>query len=139
MDMVQWDDVLSVECEEIDKDHKNLVGLLNKLILTINEGKSRDMVGSVLDELINYTSWHFRHEERLMQTYRFPGLMTHRNEHMQLISQVVVLQKQFYEGTVDLTQDVLNFLINWVTHHIQETDKGMGQFLKNKMAPQGIA
>ncbi|MBF0614368.1 MAG: hemerythrin family protein [Magnetococcales bacterium] len=133
MELFAWNDELSVGCLEVDQDHKKLVGILNSLIAAIKEEHGREVIGKILNDLLSYTSWHFRHEERLMQTYRFSGFMAHKKEHAELIAQAVTLQKQFDEEGKDLSDDVLEFLKKWLTHHILEVDMVMGRFLHEKI------
>ncbi|MBF0127613.1 MAG: hemerythrin family protein [Magnetococcales bacterium] len=133
MDTLQWSESLSVGFQEVDDDHKKLVVMLNTLITAIQEKNSRSIIGKVLHELISYTSWHFRHEERLMQTYRFKGFLAHKGEHAELINQAGELQRKFTHEGVDLTQDVLEFLKTWLTNHILKTDREMGLFLSGKV------
>ncbi|MBF0178429.1 MAG: hemerythrin family protein [Magnetococcales bacterium] len=134
METLQWTDALSVGLAEIDNDHKKLVEMLNALIVASRDGSERIRIGKILDELISYTSWHFRHEERLMQTYRFKGFMAHKNEHAGLIEQAASLQKAFHANQAEITLEVLEFLRNWLTHHILETDLELGTFLKPKLS-----
>ncbi|MBF0610168.1 MAG: hemerythrin family protein, partial [Magnetococcales bacterium] len=103
------------------------------LITAINENREREVVGRVLDEMLSYTSWHFRHEERLMQTYRYEGFTNHKNEHAELIGHASNLRRQFHEEGAGITQEVIDFLKKWLTHHILETDMHMGHFLNQKM------
>ncbi|MEO5332302.1 MAG: bacteriohemerythrin [Magnetococcus sp. YQC-5] len=133
METLMWNESLSVGCIEVDNDHKKLVGLLNNLILAISENRGRDVVGRVLDELLSYTAWHFRHEERLMQSYRYEGFIAHKNEHIDLIGKANTLRRQFHEEDADITLEVIDFLKAWLTHHILETDLHMGRFLEITM------
>ncbi|MBF0138583.1 MAG: hemerythrin family protein [Magnetococcales bacterium] len=137
METLLWNESLSVGCTEIDNDHKKLVGLLNNLIVAVSENRGRDVVGKVLNDLLSYTAWHFRHEERLMQTYRYEGIIAHKNEHAELIGHADSLRRQFQEKEVDITQEVIDFLKQWLTHHILETDLHMGRFLEQKMGAGG--
>ena len=55
MDLVKWDDALSVEIMEIDGQHKKLVKNLNTLYDAMKKGKSKDALGAILNDLVSYT------------------------------------------------------------------------------------
>lgn len=133
METLDWNDSLAVGFKEVDDDHKKLIGMLNSLITAINENHARDAIGKVLNELVGYTSWHFRHEERLMQTHRYTGFTAHKGEHGKLTEQAVELQRKFHDEGVDLTQEIMEFLKGWLTDHILRSDLEMSAFLSNKI------
>jgi hemerythrin len=133
MEKLTWNDSLSVGVDEVDNDHKHLVGLLNDLIQCIDDEKGNDEIEVVLDELLSYTSWHFRHEERLMQTYDYESFEDHKSEHTALIEQAVGLQEKFKTEGEGITPEVLDFLKDWLTSHILGTDSVMGRFLQSEM------
>jgi hemerythrin len=132
-DILHWDDSLALGVAEIDDDHRKLIGLLNELAVNISEQSAWDALEQVLTNLINYTAWHFRHEERLMQTYRFPGYLAHKREHAALIQEVTAFQNKFMAGEQDMTMDVVNLLKDWVLHHVMQTDRTMAEFLELHM------
>lgn len=133
MEQLLWNDSLSVGIDEIDKDHKHLLDLLNELIESLIEEKNKSEIEVVLDELLSYTSWHFRHEERLMQTFDYDGFINHKDEHATLIEQAVGLQEKFKTEGEGITPEVIQFLKDWLTNHILGTDSDLGHYLKSKM------
>jgi len=128
-----WDNTLSVEVEEIDEDHRNLIQLFNMLSHSVTEGDATDYIEAVLEELISFTVWHFRHEERLMLKYAYEGLVEHKTEHQQLIESARALQQKFlHEGKAVSTEDI-EFLEHWLTGHILGADMELGSFLGRLM------
>ena len=128
-----WDDTLSVQVEEIDEDHRRLVGLFNILSHAVAEGDATDYIEAVLEELISCTVWHFRHEERLMLKYGYTGLEEHKAEHADLIESAKALQQKFLqEGKTVSTEDI-EFLEHWLTGHIFGADMQMGSYLGERM------
>ena len=76
-----WSDILSVEVDEIDEDHRKLVNIFNTLNHAVAEKESPEYLAAVLEELINCTVWHFSHEERLMLKHGYKELKEHKAEH----------------------------------------------------------
>ena len=123
-----WDEVPSVENEEIDKDHQILVDLFNLLARSVAEGESREYVEAVLEELIRCTAWHFCHEERLMLKAGYGGLAEHRQEHLELMDSVRDLQREILD-TGRLEEREFEILEQWLTGHILAADMDFGEFL----------
>lgn len=129
MAFIDWSEALSVGFEEVDGDHKKLVGMVNKIHDALNQDSDPDAVADGLEELISYTSWHFRHEERLMQNCAYPGLFDHKKEHTDLEKQATELYEKFLNGDESVPETLMPFLKGWLTEHITVTDNKMGQFL----------
>ncbi len=134
MTFIEWTPQLSVGFDEIDEDHKKLVGMVNALSDAVENQDDIAAIGAVLEELLSYTSWHFRHEERLMQTYGDPEFFNHKQEHLDLIAQATTLKTRFDSGDETVPAEMLPFLKEWLTHHILETDAKTGTFLAAKAA-----
>jgi hemerythrin len=123
-----WDQVLSVENDEIDNDHRILVNLFNLLARSVEEGEARAYVETVLEELIRCTAWHFCHEERLMLKHGYRELEEHRQEHLELMDSVRALQREILE-TGKLEEREFEILEQWLTGHILAADMKFGEYL----------
>lgn len=133
MAYLDWKDSLSVGIKQIDDEHRELVNMVNDLHSAMSTGKGKDALGGVLDRLINYTVSHFAHEEELMRKYSYPDSFKHTNEHRQLTKTAVDVQTKFKSGqTIGLSIEVMDFLRNWLTTHIQDVDTRFGAFLQTK-------
>lgn len=132
MPLLEWSDGLSVGFAEMDEDHKKLVGMVNTLNDAVATDNEQSVVEDLLEELLEYTGWHFRHEERLMQQYQYPGLFDHKEEHALLVEQAVELFKQYQAGDSEVPGKLMPFLKDWLTNHILGTDRLTGEFLATK-------
>ena len=128
-----WNSTLSVQVEEIDEDHRKLVGLFNILNHSVVEGDATDYIEAVLEELISCTVWHFRHEERLMLKYGYEGILEHKREHQELIESAKALQQKFLKDGKRISSDDIEFLEHWLTEHIFVADMEMGSYLGEVM------
>jgi hemerythrin-like metal-binding protein len=81
MGFIKWNDNFSVKVSEVDNQHKELIGLINQLYDAMRVGKGREVPGSVLTELVNYTVYHFSTEERLFQEHGYPEYERHKQIH----------------------------------------------------------
>ncbi|HIP53212.1 MAG TPA: bacteriohemerythrin [Chromatiales bacterium] len=131
---VVWKDDYSVGIESIDNDHKKLLNLINKLQTAIHYHTGELFERQALDELVNYTKYHFSREEELMQKYGYPELEEHRAEHAKMIAKVGGFVEQYEQKQHGALEDVAEFLKNWLVNHINGTDKRYSAFLIEKGA-----
>jgi hemerythrin len=132
MAFIDWSDALSVGFEEVDQDHKKLVEIVNSLDEAVSGEPNSDLLKGIFAELLSYTQWHFRHEERLMQNCGYPDFFVHKEAHEDLLGQASELNEKFQGGDASVPQSLLPFLKDWLTKHILETDKKMGEYLAQK-------
>ena len=95
-------------------------------------GKSKEVLGKILDELINYTGYHFKTEEDLFEKYNYPEKSTLKRQHGDLVDQVLKFKGNFDSGKSVISIDLMNFLRDWLTQHIVGSDKKYSVFLNGK-------
>lgn len=132
MAFFNWEDRFSVGIAEIDMQHQKLVQMLNELYDAMKAGKGNDVLGKVLNGMIQYTASHFATEERYMKLHGYPDFAAHKREHDSLTQQVLELQEQFNAGQPVLSMKVGTFLKGWLINHISGTDMGYSPFLRAK-------
>ncbi len=130
---IVWSKILSVEVEEIDEDHRKLVGIFNTLGHAVRDRESAEYLAVTLEELINCTVWHFSHEERLMLKYRYPEMEEHKAEHRDLIESAKELQAKLLRSDKSVADEHIVFLERWLTEHILTTDMRLGSYLARAM------
>lgn len=123
MSRFQWDESFSVGVAKFDDQHKKLIGLLNLMFNAMGEGRGRDVLGDLFNELADYAETHFQAEEAAMRVHRYPYADEHMAEHGKLRARVREYKEAFDSGKVINTIGVLNFLKDWLTGHIMNTDK----------------
>lgn len=135
MSMFEWDQRYSVEIEEIDRQHRKLFELLNELYAAMQDGHANEVIGKVLERLVDYTVYHFAYEEKLFSLHGYPEDAAHRAEHAQLTSQAKALAERLKSGQGDVPMATLKFLYDWLSRHILGSDKRYAPFLLQ----QGVA
>ena len=117
----------------IDKQHRNLVDIINNLNEAHNQKREKEVLRETILKLVEYTKNHFRFEENHMSQLGFPELEEHKVLHSSFIQKMIdiltQLKKENYEN---LTDDILVFLHKWMIDHIQGDDKEYGNFYKLK-------
>lgn len=138
MTLIQWGPMLQVGFKDIDDQHQRLVELVNELNGAMHAGQGRDVLAKVLGELVRYTQYHFGMEERLMETYKIDTAPGHKAEHAKLIQDVAAFKAKFDGGSAAVSAEIMNFLRDWLSRHILQTDKKFAQALIAKGAKPGV-
>jgi hemerythrin len=132
MALIEWNSNLSVNVSEIDSQHQKLVALINQLNEAMSQGKGKDVAGKILSELVNYTSTHFATEEKYFDQFKYPETFSHKKAHAELVKKVLEFQEGFNKGSLALSLELMRFLKDWLTVHIQNTDKKYSLFFNEK-------
>lgn len=129
MKSIKWSRDLSVGIEEIDEDHRRLITCLDDLFTACFAGQGPLVLKGVLNRLMQYTREHFSREEDIMRKVGYPGLEDHRAEHAALVTELDDIIEQYeISNSHELSNKTLQFLEDWLTHHILIEDKKIGKF-----------
>lgn len=110
---------------KIDGDHQKLFDLINQLAAAMKAGEGKQACSAVINELTSYTKTHFSMEEALMSKHGYPQATAHKSEHDKFIKSIVDFKNKFEAGSGVVTIEILTFLRDWLTNHIQKTDKAL--------------
>lgn len=132
MGVFQWTETYAVHIASFDREHQTLFRTVNELHEALGSGHGKDVVGKVLQRLIDYTATHFAAEEAAMEAHGYPGLRLHKAEHKALAEQVLQFQKDFQSGKPGVAVALMPFLQKWLHNHILQTDRKYGPFLNEK-------
>ena len=128
----QWREEYNTHVQEIDNDHEKLFENANRLYEAIQSGEQRTLLGETLGFLIQYTKDHFEREEKLMEKYDYPETEKHREKHQLLINEVLEMDKRYRSREIEMDNEFINFLKDWVINHILTEDRKCGPFLNEK-------
>jgi hemerythrin-like metal-binding protein len=126
MAAIIWAKQLEVGIPTIDKQHRRWVEMYNDLDRAVQEGREEDKLSETLEALIDYSHYHFKTEEALMQQNGFDEeeFALHRREHHVFSDQIVIYRDRFAAGFHKLTPEVVQTLRDWLVAHITGTDRG---------------
>ena len=133
MEPVQWTEKFSVGVRELDQQHQQLVKLLNRLILAQGTITTHSQtISDILMEMTRYAQTHFTTEERLMEAYGYPGLEDQKLQHCDFRKKTVDFYAATTQGFEQVPEAMLEYLVNWLIHHILEDDMAYRSFFKEK-------
>ncbi len=126
MALFEWNDSMSVNVAEIDIQHKKLIGLINKLHEAMGQGKAKEILGEIINSLVDYTETHFLLEEKYFDQFGYSDALPHKKKHTDFVEKISDYKKGFEEDRLLLSMDIMYFLKDWLTTHIQGSDKKYG-------------
>ncbi|MFP5222567.1 MAG: bacteriohemerythrin [Acidobacteriota bacterium] len=132
MASVQWSDTLSVNIQEIDLQHRQLIELVAELEKALADGVDKEIMGRVIRELNTYVREHFSTEERWMARYEFPGLKAHAAQHEQFVETLLHFELDYLADRKELSSELLAFLMNWLKEHILGFDQHYARYFQEK-------
>ncbi|MEY2632448.1 MAG: hypothetical protein RIR00_1102 [Pseudomonadota bacterium] len=124
-----WSERLAVGYPEIDSQHQVLIELFNRLHSAMHQGSSQDIIGSVLQELLDYTAYHFGNEARLMQQSGYPEERDHLQKHDKLLKKAQDYARRYQSGEA-IGLELTNFFRDWLVNHILKTDRELARHLR---------
>lgn len=125
-----WGAEFETGLPDIDNQHHHLVDLINQFSeMVIDFEVDEKNVAMLFAELTDYTHYHFRDEEMLMEkTGLHPAFVNnHKNIHKGFIEQLENFKQHSRLGSPDDWQSLLEFLYAWLVYHILGQDRDMAR------------
>jgi hemerythrin-like metal-binding protein len=129
---INWDSKFETGIEKIDKQHKQLVDILNKLYDNVVVDKSGSAVNELLMDLKIYTISHFSVEEKLFKKYKYPEETVHIKLHKKFIDTISEYLFDVESTSLEQGYTLIEFLKNWLLNHILTHDMKYVLYLKKQ-------
>ena len=133
MSIFDWDEFnLSLGISTIDDQHKKLFALINK-IWDAGEASELHDLEKIVSELKDYTVYHFSAEIEYMSQLDYPKIDEHKKKHNEFVDKVLEYEEMTKkDGITPKEESVLmfNYLVNWLSTHIDKTDREYSNFIK---------
>ncbi len=125
--MIKWKEDYIIGVDKIDEQHKKLFEIANKAYeLLKNEFciDKYDRIVEILDELKEYTVYHFKSEEEYMISIGYKKFLSHKVEHDEFIKKITNIDfKSIDEDQDKYLLETLEFVVSWISGHILGRDK----------------
>ena len=89
-----WRSQMSVGNSIIDDQHRYLICLMNTIEIALRDNKNKDILKTAIDQLFEYTEYHFIQEERIQQKIKFPKAAEHKQEHQRILKDLNSIKQQ---------------------------------------------
>lgn len=137
MDYFVWTSELSVGIDEIDQEHMKWIAYINALHLGVEAGKEQDVLKALLNDVIDFSTQHFQHEQTMFLESSYPDAKHHIMLHQGYIKELTILSQRLEnEEASVLTYDVLLSMKKWLINHVQEVDRQYVSYVKEKKDQQ---
>ncbi len=117
--------------ELIDNEHSRLFEIANEAYNLLHEDfipDKYDNIMAVINELKDYTAKHFADEEAYMESINYKRMFTQKVQHAQFIEKLNEINLEDVDENQEKTiMDLLEFLTDWLIHHILENDVLIGK------------
>ncbi len=132
--LVEWNDELILGVSMMDEHHEKLIGILNECYRALMLHDHHQELEVVMNELRDYTHYHFETEKKLMADLGYQESAGHLSAHDKFTDMIAEFHARFAEGESLVAMDVLQFLQKWLVGHIKNTDRAFATFVKEREA-----
>ena len=127
---VVWDEAFETGHIEIDRQHRELLALVDDLESA--EAESPDALLRVLEHVMEFTLTHFLLEEDLMVEVSYPQLPREQmiEQHREFTSYARLRVLEFRKGSLVSVLPLQAFLAEWLTRHEFGLDRLLADFIR---------
>jgi hemerythrin len=132
MDGFEWNKDYDLGIPTIDGQHKELFQWIDKLTLSMYEGKGKEELLNVIEFLSSFVEEHFSYEEELMSRTPYPDLLLHKQKHREFINYFTSLKYEIAKRGADnfLAIKVAKEILSWWEEHESQYDRKYVPFVK---------
>jgi len=134
MPRIEWDNSFSVGINLIDEQHKMLIERTNAISEAVEMTRGLEKILQTLSFMIEYTEFHFSAEEEVMKKNDYPKFDQHHKLHEDFKARLNLMVQDFEEegATTGLSEEITDYLTNWLVNHIKGIDTELGKILQEK-------
>lgn len=129
--MYEFKEEFKTGIDFIDEQHRVLFEIADKTYNLLKNDftlDKYDKIVGLLGELRDYTAFHFRAEEEYMESINYKRMFTQKVEHDAFIKRINDVDfSKIDENQDEYIVSILQLLNDWLTGHIFENDKLIGQ------------
>ncbi|NLP44928.1 MAG: hemerythrin family protein [Peptococcaceae bacterium] len=125
--MLVWKDEYSIGVELIDAQHQRLFEIGNDIYNLLENyllDDKYDKIMVIIQELKDYTKYHFKTEEEYMMQIKYPKFFSQKVAHDDFINKIEEFELQDIDQDQEkYIRELLEFVFTWILEHIVRQDK----------------
>jgi len=127
-----WNNSFSVSDELMDEHHKKIFNIINDLHELLENDFDELRYISILNDLKEYSLYHFSAEENLLEKLNYPKLMIQKIQHEIFTDKLTAFINKYDLNQEIMSLKMMSFLKEWLIKHILELDMDYKSYLSNK-------
>ncbi|WP_417794938.1 methyl-accepting chemotaxis protein [Terasakiella pusilla] len=129
-ELLSWEDEHEGELSESDREHREMVEMINKIYQNLKSGQMDEVSLATVDELIHTYSHHFSGEETFMFTENYEDMDDHQLEHFYFLSRLNELKDDIEQGKKTEGIALVSMLAKWWQEHHSDQDGKLADFAR---------
>ena len=125
--MIQWLEEYDMGVEEIDEQHKKLFEITDRIYDLLRNDLIVDKYNKIIeiiDELKEYTVYHFETEEKYMQSIGYKKFLSQKVAHNDFLEKMAHIDlDRIDDGHNEYLLEMLDFVSELLVQHIIKEDK----------------
>ncbi|MCM1050108.1 MAG: bacteriohemerythrin [Clostridiales bacterium] len=126
---IKWEERFNIGVDIIDKEHKKLFKIINKLFaFEEDEAKEQWVCQEGIKYFKDHALGHFKDEEEYMKSINYPGLEVHKRIHTDFRQKILPALEQELKDTKFSSESVNHFLgvcVGWLVAHTLSEDQAI--------------
>ncbi len=121
-DSIRWTPDVQTNIQTVDRHHQSLFHLIDRLYQNMKSDTPDAVIAQTLDDMIQYTDYHFKAEEAAFEEFKYPDFSKHKVQHDAFVRKAKQLREELNRGHKLLAGEVSDFLKAWINTHIKSCD-----------------
>lgn len=123
MSLFSWKPDYSVHDATLDSHHQKLFTILNTVYEQVMNSPELDSILPMINELSEYTDYHFSAEEQYLKTLQFTGLDEHIAKHREFSRTIDALRNEYHNNDLEVSRELIIVLGEWLLRHVLREDR----------------
>jgi hemerythrin-like metal-binding protein len=134
MAFIDWDKADELGLDEIDRQHRNMVEIINDLWAAWRQKQPCNHLLELLSQLVRYSEEHFLYEQQEMEAAGYEGLDEHRFQHDVLLGEIRRMRRRSSGCESLIDAGFFEYLRRWFTDHTRGLDQNMAEHQRCRAA-----
>lgn len=122
MSVLQWRSEFGVGIDDIDRDHRKLIGRIKDCQLQLEGCDDPGKIVQVLSQIYAEIADHFAVEERLMEQMRYAAYADHKEDHDTLLEELREIMVDVEDDGLLDEAELTDDLDRWFSDHFRLHD-----------------
>jgi len=129
MALIEWKDAFATGIPDVDHEHQELIGLINRLYEAMAGENASITVMDFLGEIYAHVAAHFALEEKIMRERKYDHYQEHKADHEKLLDELRDIMDDYEENAYYNDEQFSESIERWFTEHFRTRDARLHKHL----------